>query len=499
MGHFLHILALPTLLVAMSCIGKGQNFDREPAVAGSFYPATKAQLTAELNSCFIGLSSGSEQSPIAIIVPHAGYVFSGRTAAQAFAQIDREARFKRVFIIGSSHTMHFNGAAIYPNGNYITPLGKVKVDGLARELIEKYAIFSSNTQPHQQEHSIEIQLPFLQYWLKNSFSIVPIVIGGESTKTCNEVANALAPYLNAENLFVISSDFSHYPTKSIAEKSDEAMANAICSNSVDEFLSTKHRLESAGHPNLLTAMCGWTSMLTLLYITQNQNNLSYKKIAYCNSANSPYGDSIKVVGYNAIALYKGTKPVQNSFELTNEAKQQLLALARSTIEQAISNRQQPQIDTKSLNPQLLQNAGAFVTLSTNGNLRGCIGNFSADSPLYLVVREMAIAAALHDYRFSPLSVAELDKISIEISVLTPMRRIKSADELQLGKHGIYMQKGSRSGTFLPQVATETGWNKEQFLGYCSRDKAGIGWNGWQDPSTELYVYEAIVFNEGMFK
>jgi len=129
-------------------------------------------------------------------------------------------------------------------------------------------------------------------------------------------------------------------------------------------------------------------------------------------------------------------------------------------------------------------------------LRGCIGRFEPDEPLYRVVQEMAIAAATEDYRFPPVTPQELGELDIEISVLTPLRKISSIDEIQLGRHGIYIKKGGRAGTFLPQVATETGWSKEEFLGYCARDKAGLGWNGWKD--ADIYVYEALVFSEQEF-
>lgn len=483
----------------MSCIDKFQNTDRQPAVAGAFYPASQAELTHDLQTYFEGLNPNSAQNPLAVIVPHAGYVFSGRTAATAYAQINRNATFQHIFVVGSSHTMHFRGAAIYPNGNFVTPLGKVPVDELAAELIAKYPVFNANMQPHQQEHSLEVQLPFLQHWLKNRFKIVPIVIGGEAEQTCAQVANALAPYLTPENLFIVSSDFAHYPTRQIAEQTDAVMADAICTNSVAQFMSAKQKIETSGHPNLLTAMCGWTSMLSLLNITQGRNDLIYKKISYTNSANSPYGDNQRVVGYNALALFAQKPLSDKSFSLSNEAKKELLEIARQAIERAVRGKSDSSGSTHSPHPELQQLAGAFVTLHLGGHLRGCIGNFATNRPLAQVVDDMAQAAATHDYRFTPVTAPELDQIKIEISVLTPMQRIHSADQLQLGKHGIYMRRGMQSGTFLPQVATETNWTKEQFLGHCARDKAGLGWDDWRNDSTELYVYEAIVFNEDDLK
>ncbi len=164
-----------------------------------------------------------------------------------------------------------------------------------------------------------------------------------------------------------------------------------------------------------------------------------------------------------------------------------------TVEHYVKNNTKPEIDEKKLSSILKTNCGAFVTLKKNGNLRGCIGRFDASEPLYKVVQDMAIASSTQDSRFLPVESNEIPELEIEISVLTPMRQINSINEIELGKHGIYIKKGYRSGTFLPQVAEETGWTKEEFLGHCAQDKAGIGWDGWKD--AELFVYEALVFGE----
>jgi AmmeMemoRadiSam system protein A len=171
----------------------------------------------------------------------------------------------------------------------------------------------------------------------------------------------------------------------------------------------------------------------------------------------------------------------------------LLQLARETISEYILKETIPQIDPATISATLKTPCGAFVTLNKNRNLRGCIGRFDATLPLWKVVQNMAISAATQDYRFSKVQPGEINQLKIEISVLTPLKRIKSADEFILGKQGIYIKKGSSSGTFLPQVATQTGWSKEEFLGHCAQDKAGIGWEGWK--AAELYTYEALVFGE----
>jgi hypothetical protein len=203
----------------------------------------------------------------------------------------------------------------------------------------------------------------------------------------------------------------------------------------------------------------------------------------------------------SVSVPLGGKPVpvpealeqKKDFTLTQMEKEELLKIARAAVVQQVQSGTLPPVDTASLPTALKIPCGAFVTLNEHHELRGCIGRFGAEEPLYRVVQEMAAAAATEDYRFTPVQKSELEKLSIEISVLTPMRKISSIDEIQLGKHGIYIRKGNRAGTFLPQVATETGWNKEEFLGHCAEEKAGLGWDGWKD--AEVYVYEALVFRE----
>lgn len=469
--------------------------DRQPAVAGSFYPADKKELLKSLEGFFKEAPQVLSQQPLALIVPHAGYVFSGGVAAAGYKQLDRNNKFKRIFIIGSSHTMYFDGASVYAQGDFITPLGRVVVDTLAGWLTKKYDFISSNTQPHVKEHSIEVQLPFLQYWLKNPFTIIPIIIGGDSQSTCRNLADALAPYFNEENLFVISTDFSHYPKYDDAKISDSIMANAVLTNTPQKFMQAKLKDEDSGFANLVTAMCGWTSTLTLLDITENRHDIIYKKILYKNSGDTPeYGDKKRVVGYNAICAIKVG---ETQFALTEEDKIELLRIARKTISEYLNNGKTVVLDESKLSSNLMIPTGAFVSLKESGTLRGCVGNFNCEQPLYKIVQSMAIAAATDDYRFPKVQSAEVSGLEIEISVLTPLKKIHSIDEIVLGKHGIYIKKGERSGTFLPQVATGTGWSLQEFLGHCAEDKAFIGWNGWKD--ADIYTYEAIVFEEKEYK
>jgi MEMO1 family protein len=462
--------------------------NRKPAVAGKFYSGTKETLTNDLIHLFAPAEERKSDA-VAIISPHAGYVFSGEVAASAINQINPDKQYKNVFIIASSHTSYFEGASVYSVGNYETPLGEVKVNvEICNELIAKHSFFSFYPDAHKTEHSIEVQLPLLQFHLQKDFQIVPIVIGSDGAKAARDIADALKPYWNDENIFIISTDFSHYPKYDDAVKIDLETANAICSANPDSLINVITRSKKQNVSNLATNCCAWPSVLTLMYLAGE--NYDYNKIDYRNSGDSKYGDHDRVVGYWAISL---TKKHDQSFKLSDEEKIQLLELARLTAESKIIDGKKPDLSAMNFSANLNEKCGAFVTYHKNGDLRGCIGRFEPGIPLYQVVVEMATAAALNDYRFSPVSEAELDLVDIEISVLTPMVKIDSVEQIVLGKHGIYISKNGRGGTFLPQVATETGWTLEEFLGHCSRDKAGIGYDGWKN--ADIYIYEAIVFSE----
>jgi MEMO1 family protein len=469
--------------------------DRPMAAAGRFYPSNPEELRNTLKSLFEKAKPKCVDSVLAVICPHAGYEFSGVVAASSYMQIDPNKQFENVFVIGSSHQVSFMGASIYNTGDYVTPLGKVEVNrALADKLIKDYQYFSFNPDADKNEHSIEVQVPFLQYWMKTKINLVPIVLGTQSAQSCKKIADALRPYFNENNLFIISTDFSHYPKYDDAKGVDKATCDAVLTGSADNLLKALQTNEDKNIPNLATSMCGWTSVVTLLYITGNDPVYKYNPVIYLNSGDSKYADKSQVVGYWSIAVtQKGKNSASPEFIISIQDKKDLLNIARKTIEMKIRNNKTYEINPSGFSKTLLTPSGAFVTLKEHGELRGCIGLFSSDDPIYKVVQQMSIASSTQDTRFEPVTSAEIDKLAIEISVLSPMKKISSIDEIVLGKHGIYIKKGWSSGTFLPQVATETGWSKDEFLGHCARDKAGIGWDGWKD--ADIYIYTAEVFSE----
>lgn len=494
-------IVLLSIFSIMETFSQNIKTDRQPVAAGRFYPADKETLTTDLSLLFKTCKKSSGNQEVrAIISPHAGYIFSGRVAASAFSAIPKNASYKNIFVIGSSHVMYFDGASVYNSGDYITPLGRVTVNkDIANELIKNNKVFNFPVTAHVQEHSIENQLPFIQYYFKDMPPVVPVIIGTDNEYTVKKIAEALRPWFTPENLFVISSDFSHYPAYKDAVENDSLTSLSIISGNPQTFLNTLSKNASKQIHGLVTSMCGWTSGLTLLDLAEGNNNLGIRLVDYCNSGDSPSGGKGEVVGYNALVMTDVKKPPKqdsgsdNSFSFTSSEKKQLFAIARSSIQARLNNTKENTLDEAAIPEGLQRPLGVFVTLKINGNLRGCIGRFISSEPLYQVVSESAISSAFEDPRFSPLTKAEYKKTDVEITVLGPLRKIKSINEIVLGKHGIYIKKDNKAGTMLPQVATENHWTVEEFLGYTSRDKAGLGWDGWKD--AEIFIYDGVVLEE----
>ena len=494
--YVLLTLILIIMIHAQSCGSKGL---REPsvrpmAVAGQFYPADADSLRLMIEECFKDTKNVVDKDRYvqSVIVPHAGYVFSAHTAAWSFAQLPRDGHWDHIFLIGPSHHVAFDGASANEAFEYYeSPLGLVKVDtALAADLNREHKCLRYVAQAHTQEHCLEVQLPLLQMWLKTASPIVPIIIGTLDVDRLRQIADALKPWYNDRNLFVISSDFSHYPQYDDAERVDKRTAEAVASGDPGKILATAKEKFNSGIPHLATSACGLCGILVNAMLAADDTTSECRHLYYCNSGDSRYGSKDEVVGYNAFVTLRKKK---SSFQLSDDDRRLLLRIARGSIEKAVMGDHAWATDTSRLSPTLRERCGAFVTLSEDGRLRGCIGHFGSDIPLYKAVEEMAVAAATEDPRFMPVGKGELDQIHIEISVLTPLKRIHDIKEFQYGRQGIYMRKGYHSGTFLPQVAQEVNWTKEEFLGHCAQDKAGIGWDGWRD--AELYTYEAIIFEE----
>ena len=499
------ILILTTTMMMNGCKGQTQAPVVRPATqANRFYTGDARELSEEVDSFLALHKDDAKYSNVAaVIVPHAGYYFSGNVAASAYMAIDPKKQYKRIFLLGPSHHEWLDGASVNTEADwYATPLGNVKVDHeTAVKLTTNYTNLTNNkntdetdkkdffyrAEAHDREHCLEVQLPFLQRSFKEVPPIVPIVISTNDYEKLKRIAEALKPYFTDENLFVISSDFSHYPSYEDAIEVDARTGKAIETGDVEEFIATINANARSGKRNLATSACGEFAIITLMLMLDRQYEV--KHLMYQNSGDIDNHDHSRVVGYHSFAILRKDNM---SFALSDADKKALKEIALQSIKDSLDGKRCS--DNSSLftiHSSLNQKCGAFVSLHKHGHLRGCIGHFGEDYPLHEIVAEMARAAAFEDPRFMPVTRDELNDLDIEISVLTPMRRIQSLDEFELHRHGIYIKKGYRSGTFLPQVADEVNWTKEEFVGHCSQDKAGLGWDGWKD--AELYVYEAIVF------
>ena len=494
------MMKLLTIIVATmmmnTCNG---NMAKEPRVrpatqANRFYTADARELSEEVDS-FLALHAKDRQYEhvAALIVPHAGYYFSGNVAAAAYQSIPDNVQYKRIFLLGPSHHEWLDGASVNTEYDYYaTPLGNVKVDVETARLLTNTdgtdktdSVFFYSPRAHDREHCLEVQLPFLQRRLKDVPPIIPIIISTNDYHKLQRIAEALKPYLTEENLFIISSDFSHYPKYEDACEVDARTGKAVESGDVERFIAQLEENARGGVKNLSTSACGELAIATLMLMMQD-GGYEAKHLLYQNSGDIDNHDHSRVVGYHAFAVLR-----KSEFSLNDEEKRILKDIALTSIKDSLEGKRIAQPTLNSKLSTLNSKCGAFVSLHKQGRLRGCIGHFGEDVPLHEIVAEMARAAAFEDPRFMPVTRDELDDIDIEISVLTPMRRIQNLDEFELHRHGIYIRKGYRSGTFLPQVADEVNWTKEEFVSHCAQDKAGIGWDGWRD--AELYVYEAIVF------
>ena len=473
------LLAASTVTVAVA--GEVKEAD----LAGSWYPAGKAQLEGQLKSYLDAANpTKTDGRTLAIIVPHAGYTYSGPVAAYGYKGVENKG-IKTVIILGFSHRQYFDGVSVYGGDSWKTPLGEIAVDtAMARKIISSNPRFRFQKELFDGENSVEMQIPFIQMTFKDA-KIVPIAFGNQNYSDAQALATVLAEIVSSPSaprndvLIVASTDLSHYhPYQD---------ANSIDKHTIDTLdrLKAKELYDEARME--ICELCGLMPVTTTLLVAQNLGYDKIKTLKYANSGDIT-GDKSRVVGYVSAVLYKEENM------LSAAQRKRLLEIARESITSYVKDGKRKTF-TES-DPVLNQPMGAFVTLHETGELRGCIGNMVGQGPLYKTIANMAIEAATGDPRFPKLSSGEIDKINLEISVLSPLKRVKSADEIKIPGEGVIVKSGFNSGVYLPQVATETGWNKEEFLTSLCGQKAGLRPDAWKDPATELYTFTAEVFGEG---
>jgi AmmeMemoRadiSam system protein B/AmmeMemoRadiSam system protein A len=461
---------------------------RSAAVAGAFYTSDPDALSAQIKDFINKVSAKTLTGKIiALISPHAGYMYSGQVAAYGYKLLEGK-KFDTVVVIAPSHRASFNGASLYPKGAYQIPLGLIPINTeLAQQLMKQNANISYVQQAHTQEHSIEVQLPFLKALL-GDFTLIPIVMGPYyDFATCESLSESIYKVVKDKNVLIVaSSDLSHYHPYDTAIKLDKIVIDHVKNFDAKGLFQniSSGRCEA----------CGAGPVITTMLLAKKLGATKSELLKYANSGDVT-GDKSGVVGYMAAVLYKNPEQKKDKkagidLGLTDQEKKVLHKIAKAAIESRCLGEEYPQIKIPS--ETLKENRGAFVTLQKHGNLRGCIGYIRAQKPLHETIREMALAAAFQDSRFNPVKKDELKDIAIEISVLTPLKKIDNIEEIEVGKHGIYIIKGLNSGILLPQVATEYGWERKTFLEHTCT-KAGLSKDAWKEKDTEIYIYSADIF------
>jgi len=469
------------------------------SLAGRWYPADPAELTREIQGYLEAASPPpAGETVTALILPHAGYRWSGKVAAAGLRRIAGR-RFDRVIVLGPSHTLPLRNVASIPRAtHYATPLGEVPLDTEFLARLRRYPEFRTIPPVHRREHSVQMEVPLLQSVL-HDFRLVPIVVGSLDAATIHRMAAILLGRIDARSLVVASSDFTHYGPrydylpfrKDVADnlrKLDMGAFDWIAKRDekglLDYIAKTKETICGRYPIAILLAMLGPKSKVRL--------------VRY-DTSGAVSGDWSNSVSYLSIAITGGwaeAAPVPAPGSLMPLSKQDrkiLLELARKSLVHALTKGERPTPAALGIEipDRLRRPCAAFVTLYNGEDLRGCLGQIYAGTPLFEVVMEEAVDAATRDRRFTPVQVSELPAIRITVSVMSDPRPVDSADDIVIGKHGIILIKDGSRAVFLPQVAPEMGWTKEETLAHLSR-KAGLPADAWkQGARFEVFTAEVI--------
>ncbi|MEE9441919.1 MAG: AmmeMemoRadiSam system protein B [candidate division Zixibacteria bacterium] len=470
---------------------------RRPMVAGMFYPSNPVELSKQLAGFFSKAPKKQFGEHIkAVIAPHAGYMYSGQLAADAYKQIEGEEY--DVVVVVAPHHGFFKGVSVYSGGAYQTPLGVIEIDSeLSSEISERHPDVYASTVGHvgsggQGEHSLEVQLPFLQTVL-GKFKLVAMVMGDQEESTIRATTEVLSASLKDKNaLMVASTDMSHfYPVKE-ANRLDKNFEEALKSFDTNKIIRTV----TSGKAEA----CGYGPVAAVVEAQRRIGGKSVEIISYGTSGEMS-GDFSEVVGYlSAVILGKkievkksnliGTPMAQLKHVFTEDEKKYLLKLAHHVVE-ATASGQKAEIPPPPT-PKLEKKRGAFVTLNKNGRLRGCIGLVQARQPLYQAVAEMAHAAAFEDPRFPSVTADEIPHLEYEISIMSPLSLVTDLKEILVGRDGLLIRLDLHSGLLLPQVATENKWGRQTFLEQTCL-KAGLPKNSYKDKQAQIYKFTVDKF------
>lgn len=506
---FILIFLSLTLFFFLSCAAENT---RSYLTTGGWYPSSRINLDTMLNHYFENAKTVKIPGKIvALIGPHAGINYSGQCAANAYKQVTEIAgKINRVFLFGVSHGGRFSGACVSDFSYNATPLGKIPVDRAITAQLAKEKYFKIDNRVMQYEHSIENHLPFLQKSLENTkYKIVPILFGYLQENDFLPIANILKKYIDEKTLVIASTDLTHYGAnfgyrpftediKNNLAKLDEGIIEPILTLDFNRY--TKYKKKTR------ITMCGFNPVGVLMNIFPGKSHKGVL-IDYYKSGDGENKYDLSV-SYASIIITRDTgggpstgikkkKANRRSpMALSKEEKKILLSIARESLEMYVKEKSLPEnIENKyKISDKLKEKTGVFVTLKIKGQLRGCIGSIIGTAPLYSGVRDNAIKAGLSDPRFSPVKANELKEIGMDISVMTPLQKVSDYKKIRLGVDGVIIKKGSRQAVYLPQVATETGWSLDEFLGHLCQ-KAWLPADAYKEPGMEFYLFQALVFGE----
>jgi AmmeMemoRadiSam system protein B/AmmeMemoRadiSam system protein A len=460
-----------------------------------WYPADANVLSRQIEGLFQKADVKPIDDVIALILPHAGYAYSGQTAADALKTTNK--KYKRIVVIGPNHHAYMEEHLSVVRADYFeTILGQIPLDVEFIDNLLKYPMFRNLPNAFHYENSIEVELPLLQYRYKD-FKLVPITTGQCSLDTIKRVGTILQGLIDQQTLVIASSDFTHYgpayryvPFKeNIPEqikKLDMGAYEYIAKLDSEGFFEYRHKTGAT--------ICGYIPIAVLLSMLGKDTKVSLANYATSGELTGDFTNSVSYLSVVFSGEWKN-RPDKDNLELTEGDKKQLLALARKTISFVLQNKRAPRASELDvvISDALSRPRAAFVTLNKNSQLRGCVGGIYPRQALYKSVISNAINAAFHDDRFTPVSDAEYKDITIEISVLTVPQSIDSYNKIRIGTDGVILSKNGHLAVFLPQVAPEWGWDLNQMLTQLSL-KAGLPPDAWKEGASFL-VFQADVFGE----
>lgn len=438
----------------------------------------------------------------ALVVPHAGYAYSGVVAAATYKTVEG-AQFSRVIILAPSHHKAFTGVALPTFEHYGMPQGNVVIDATVVTALSAQKLFKFDDDVFKKEHSVEVQLPFVQHYLKN-VSVLPLIIGELTTQQVYAVAKALAPFIDKQTLVIVSTDFTHYGKQFDYTPFGDHVAERI--KQLDAILVTAVQQQKLAPFEAImketqATVCGRMPLTVLLALCQKKvfGELESRLIAYETSSDAGVaGSSVSYVGLIFTTQKRATQPLTDQFTIMEQ--QLLLELSKGALA-SLYDASKANFLLPLLSLAGDEKRGVFVTLYKKnaadsnmekfvGDLRGCIGIIEPNMPLTQGIMSMTEAAALRDTRFKPVTVDELSDITVMLSILSLPVKISSYRAIQLGKHGIILKKGNKQALFLPKVSAEFGWDLSTTLTQLSQ-KAGLSALAWKDPKTEFQVFTSL--------